>query len=253
MTKKVLFYGVGIIAVVYLSIGVVFYLQDAKYSRGVYVCSGGETQHINGEDCAPQPISLVKDWPTALTITVGWLPLIIAQGIVSGGQPSGEGTLVTDPRSINSFAECAAAGYAVMESHPRQCHAKEIGKTFTEIIHTSPINSFKECVTAGYPAMNLNPRECNVPGIEKAFVEVINAPTTQTPPSIVSDKACVTGGCSGQICQDASEEGAITTCEFRPEYACYRTSKCERQTTGKCGWTQTSSLTSCLKNPPSLN
>jgi hypothetical protein len=58
--------------------------------------------------------------------------------------------------------------------------------------------------------------------------------------------ACVKGGCSGQICADHS---VISTCEFRPEYACYQTATCARQADGQCGWTKTAALTSCLANP----
>jgi hypothetical protein len=60
-------------------------------------------------------------------------------------------------------------------------------------------------------------------------------------------KTCYVGGCSGQVCSD--REGVITTCEFRPEYACYRTATCEVQADGECGWTQTSELQACLANP----
>ncbi len=63
--------------------------------------------------------------------------------------------------------------------------------------------------------------------------------------------ACKVGGCSSQLCGEASDmDGMVTTCEFRAEYACYQKAKCERQTTGKCGWTEDASLTQCLKNPP---
>ena len=55
---------------------------------------------------------------------------------------------------------------------------------------------------------------------------------------------CFVGGCSNQICSD--QEGLISTCEFKEEYACYKTATCERQTSGKCGWTQTSGLQACL-------
>jgi hypothetical protein len=58
--------------------------------------------------------------------------------------------------------------------------------------------------------------------------------------------ACVKSGCSGQICADRS---MFSTCEFRPEYACFRTATCARQADGGCGWTQTPALTSCLANP----
>ena len=56
---------------------------------------------------------------------------------------------------------------------------------------------------------------------------------------------CVITGCSGQVCAD---EEQITTCEFRPEYACYNSAVCARQTSGQCGWTQTAELTQCIEN-----
>ena len=55
---------------------------------------------------------------------------------------------------------------------------------------------------------------------------------------------CYVGGCSGQICSD--EEGIVSTCEFRQEYACYQNAKCERQSSGQCGWTVTPELSMCL-------
>lgn len=58
--------------------------------------------------------------------------------------------------------------------------------------------------------------------------------------------ACGKGGCSGQVCADHS---VITTCEFRPEYACFKAAKCERQQDGQCGFTTTAALTACLANP----
>ena len=60
--------------------------------------------------------------------------------------------------------------------------------------------------------------------------------------SPISDSCKITG-CSGQIC---SEEDVITTCEYKEEYACYRTAKCERQENGKCGWTPTEEIVACL-------
>ena len=61
-------------------------------------------------------------------------------------------------------------------------------------------------------------------------------------------KQCYVGGCSGQVCSD--REGVISTCEWRPEYACYDDATCEVQTDGNCGWTQTPDLQACLANPP---
>lgn len=57
---------------------------------------------------------------------------------------------------------------------------------------------------------------------------------------------CFVGGCSSQICSD--QEGVISTCEWREEYACYQAATCERQADGQCGWTQTPELSACLGN-----
>ena len=57
------------------------------------------------------------------------------------------------------------------------------------------------------------------------------------------DSLCRTTGCSGQVCAD---EDVMTTCEYREEYACYKTARCERQNNGRCGWTETAELQKCL-------
>lgn len=61
-------------------------------------------------------------------------------------------------------------------------------------------------------------------------------------------KQCFVGGCSGQVCSE--KPGVITTCEWRPEYACYHQATCEVQADGNCDWTQTTQLQACLANPP---
>lgn len=60
----------------------------------------------------------------------------------------------------------------------------------------------------------------------------------------VARKPCIKTGCGGQVCSD---EGVITTCEWRREYECYRSARCERQTSGECGFTPTQELTACLR------
>ena len=59
-------------------------------------------------------------------------------------------------------------------------------------------------------------------------------------------KGCYVGGCSGQICSE--EQGLASTCEWTEAYACFKTAKCEKQSTGKCGWTETPTLQMCLNN-----
>lgn len=56
-------------------------------------------------------------------------------------------------------------------------------------------------------------------------------------------KACVPTGCSGQIC---AAEPIITTCEWRPEYACYKLATCEAQASGSCGWTPNPEFDVCM-------
>jgi uncharacterized protein DUF6748 len=56
-------------------------------------------------------------------------------------------------------------------------------------------------------------------------------------------RPCMITGCSSQVCSD---QEVVTTCEYRTEYACYRKAKCERQSNGECGWTQTKELMSCV-------
>lgn len=66
-------------------------------------------------------------------------------------------------------------------------------------------------------------------------------------PQVVGD-GCMVGGCSGQLCGDGMlKSDLITTCEYRPEYACYQSATCERQRDGQCGWTTTPKLTQCLQ------
>lgn len=57
---------------------------------------------------------------------------------------------------------------------------------------------------------------------------------------------CKKTGCSGQVCSD---EDVATTCEFLPEYSCYKSARCERQADGECGWTMTGELIQCLEWP----
>jgi len=57
---------------------------------------------------------------------------------------------------------------------------------------------------------------------------------------------CSVGGCSGQLCVGPGDPG-VSTCEWREEYACYRTASCEDQANGRCGWTQSDELRRCIE------
>ena len=61
--------------------------------------------------------------------------------------------------------------------------------------------------------------------------------------------ACVVGGCSSQLCgEEADMDGMVTSCEYQTKYSCYQRTTCARQATGKCAWTETPELLSCLKD-----
>ena len=72
-------------------------------------------------------------------------------------------------------------------------------------------------------------------------------PDPGTEPEVLG--ACYIDGCSGQICSDRPPGDVVTTCEWLPEYACYRQTTCERQVDGTCGWTETPEFLACLANP----
>lgn len=60
-----------------------------------------------------------------------------------------------------------------------------------------------------------------------------------------SDGDCRPTGCSGTLC---ATEDVISTCEWRPEYACYRppTTSCGCFE-GRCSWAPTEALRACLQ------
>lgn len=62
-------------------------------------------------------------------------------------------------------------------------------------------------------------------------------------------KSCIVTGCSNQVC---AAEPVITTCEWKEEYACYWTARCEIQSDGQCGWTETPGLKACLDKSQKL-
>lgn len=107
------------------------------------------------------------------------------------------------------------------------------------------VTNFEECVDAGYAVMESYPRQCKDEATGEMYVEDIAAgENPQQPVRNVGTGGCYIGGCSSQIC--STDPNVVTTCEFREEYACYNGAKCERQASGQCGWTETAELNICL-------
>lgn len=67
-------------------------------------------------------------------------------------------------------------------------------------------------------------------------------------PTPITGKGCKRGGCSNQLCLDASAPEVVSTCEYREEYGCYQKAECRQQENGECNFTLTPELTNCLMN-----
>jgi len=106
------------------------------------------------------------------------------------------------------------------------------------------VNDFEQCAKLGFPIMESYPRQCRAG--DKIFVEDINANKPANNNKNIALPDCKIAGCSGQLCVDKNAEDIITTCEYRPEYACYKTARCEKQSDSLCGWTQTAELLGCI-------
>lgn len=93
----------------------------------------------------------------------------------------------------------------------------------------------RDCVRVGYSGCNADP----------ALFDDYNSCLASYRECVPAPNPCHVGGCSGQLCSD--QPGAISTCEWREEYACYQDhGVCEPQPDGECGWTPTEALNKCL-------
>jgi hypothetical protein len=87
----------------------------------------------------------------------------------------------------------------------------------------------------------------------KAKAQTPSAQAKPTPPKQRADstvnvqekqKPCMATGCSGEVCAD---EPVFSACMVLPHYSCFATARCERQSDGECGWTQTPELKQCFE------
>ncbi len=51
------------------------------------------------------------------------------------------------------------------------------------------------------------------------------------------DSDCITAGCSSQLCVSNEKSSVVTSCEYKPEYECYKSSHCGC-IQGTCSWDQ---------------
>jgi hypothetical protein len=71
--------------------------------------------------------------------------------------------------------------------------------------------------------------------------------TVQAPSGEALD-GCVITGCSFHLCLDQPESETLSTCEYKDEYACLTEAICERQPSGRCGWSINKEYSQCIQN-----
>ena len=143
--------------------------------------------------------------------------------------------------------ELSDANGNILASH----YATAQGEWMTEnFVPFKSIIEFRSPTTATGTLSLRKDNPSGLPEHDDALMLPVKFSPSPNPP-VVGKGDCRPTGCSGQVCSD---EDVITTCEFRPEYACYKESfaKCERQPGGQCGWTPNERLNQCLKAPPAI-
>tara|TARA_B100001971_G_C17988261_1_gene430984 strand:+ start:133 stop:444 length:312 start_codon:yes stop_codon:yes gene_type:complete len=76
-----------------------------------------------------------------------------------------------------------------------------------------------------------------------------DTPDIKTPPTdaeCTASSDCITGGCSGTLCQSKDAPPMFTTCEFLPEYTCYKQIDCGC-VNYKCQWEKTEEYNNCVE------
>lgn len=124
----------------------------------------------------------------------------------------------------------------VCEGQTKTCRTQQdcrvCGRSFT----------CEKCPPNGCPGRDVG--TCVAPGELIFCTQELCIPPRDPPPPPPS--SCKVGGCSGQLCHGPSEPG-FSTCEFRPEFACYKDATCGPfGPGGRCGWKQTATLRKCL-------
>lgn len=141
-----------------------------------------------------------------------------------------------------TYEECTKLkGSRSQHSIPDVCITLD-GNYFVQPIQDENGNSIFALLTPSQPRPTSVPSE-NPTSIPQTLPTAVPTQATQGNTLLT----CKRSGCSGQVCVDISAEEVLTTCEYRPEYACYQEAPCERQPDGQCGFTPSAALTQCVQ------
>lgn len=206
----------------------------------VIVACGGETVNV-GSTSQMELKKKADGSPTGNGQTCSWDDAVSSDGNTSSS-PNGQYTVgdqFASPDGCNSCA-CTKDGIACTT---KACSTPPGGPACTDDAKVCPDGSY---VSRTGPNCEFAP--CPEPQACPAIARMCNDGSTAKPgPNCThicpEDGGCKKTGCSSHICSD---QDVASTCEWQEEYACYQTAACERQADGKCGFTQTPELASCL-------
>jgi hypothetical protein len=174
--------------------------------------------------------------------TLGIVIVVLAVIAVLWFFTSGRALVVSRPNpntitasAVNAYPSNLAANSAVYTNTATQVYPYPSGKV-AYVSYPIASSSSSSNYSTYYPSYPSYPPTTSY-----------NPPSTYYPPAN-NYGGCYVGGCSSQLCTD--RPGAVSTCEYRPEYSCYQNgaARCERQPDGLCGWTPTQTLFACLNN-----
>ncbi len=99
-------------------------------------------------------------------------------------------------------------------------------------------------ITAGACADRRAAHDTGTGSAVPAPAPTASAPQDERAGACTPDTDCHRTGCSGEVCSDRE---LVTSCLWRPEYACYSEpyARCACNA-GTCGWVQDPALTACI-------
>lgn len=205
-------------------------------SIGTYQNNGSEiVKEISLANCIPKnPI------PTQATSTSGVLPYGNAQLSV-GNKAAFNGISIT-PVSILEDSRCPTDVQCIQAGTVRV--NLKIETATSTVTRDMKLGSTTNVGNYSITFASVLPDKHSKTTLQKSDYKFTFTIKEKVPVPVVGAGKCYVGGCSSQICSDQPD--TPSTCEYREQYACYKTAVCERQKTGQCGWTDTAALRMCL-------
>jgi hypothetical protein len=255
------------------------YFVDPCFGRGTAVSSSSVGMTCEASQCGPQlgmPNSICADGtvsgPTGRCLrqpngACGWEVRSCPASLSSSSRSSSSSSSLSlgcycgkiyqpvcgaNGQTYGNYCEARCANATV--SHEGVCGAQSSSRSsFSSVM--CPVYDLAAPPAGCRYVYEKNSRGCDVPRLvcsgssSSSSSSRISSKSSSSIASVQAAGGCKVAGCSGQLCVEEGSDG-ISTCEWRPQYACYRTATCQRQPSGQCGWNQTQELQSCLANPP---